>query len=69
MQGRRTHAPVHGRVTHAPVPGRKKTAWKGDKQTRKHSRGQTLRLLDRIGPVGRFDENQIFQENLYLVTK
>ena len=38
---------------HAPVPGRKKIAWEGDK----HVNTRTLRLLDRIGPVGRFDEN------------
>ena len=47
------HAPVVRRGTHARVPGRKKIAWVGDKQ----SRGQTLRLLDKIGPGGGFDEN------------
>ena len=32
----------------------KSSTWKGDKQ---HGNTQTSRLLDRIGPMGRFDEN------------
>ena len=35
---------------------RKKIAWKRDRQIPV----QTLRLLDQIGPVGRFDENTQF---------
>ena len=40
----------------APVHGRKKIAWGGDRI--RTSDGRTSRLLDRIGPVGRFGENQ-----------
>ena len=56
MRGQQKHAPVLGRGMHAPVPPRKKIAWEGDRHT---SNRRTLRLLDRIGPVGRFDENYI----------
>ena len=35
----------------------KKIAWKGDRQTDTHTDTRTSRLLERIGPVGRFVEN------------
>ena len=41
---------------------RKKIAWEGDKQINKYTDiPRTSRLLDRIGPVGRFDENMLAQ--------
>ena len=36
---------------------RKGTDTQTDRQTHRHTRIRTLRLLGRIGPVGRFDEN------------
>ena len=36
-------------------------------QTRKHTNGQTLRLLDRIGPVGRFDEKNKELDNRTII--
>ena len=44
-----------------PMRGLKKVTWEEDKidAYRIHIYGRTLRLLDRIGPVGRFGEMQI----------
>ena len=36
----------------------KKFAWEGDKQTDRQTDRQTLRLLDRIGQVGHFGEEE-----------
>ena len=47
-----------------PVLPRKKIAWKG---TSWQTDRRTSRLLDRIGPVGRFDENQLSSFNITLV--
>ena len=38
----------------------------GRGQTDRQSRGRTCRLLDRIGPVGRFDENKWTSEIVLL---
>ena len=45
--------------------GLKKIAWEGDKVRRT----RTLQLLDQIGPVGRFSENQDMYNNLKIIQK
>ena len=40
-------------------PDKIKIAWEGDKHT---ETGLTSRLLDRIGPVGRFGENKALKQ-------
>ena len=57
-------APVHGRVALCTSPlTQKKLHGEG---TYIHAYGRTLRLLDRIGPVGQFGEKKKKQKYRYL---
>ena len=54
-EGKGCSPPVHGRGALCPGPC-KKISLEGDTQHTTH--GRTSRLLDQIGPVGRFGENK-----------